>query len=265
MPFASRDGVEIWWEERGAGSPLLMVMGFGNSSALWGPLADALAQDFRVILVDNRGTGRSDRPAGPYTVPEMAADALAVLDDAGIDKATVFGVSLGGVIAQQIAITDPDRVSGLVLGCTTCPAHSESGSRVALSLLLLGAFLPPPVTRRLMRPYTYSARTPLTTIAGFTAVRKAAAASRRTVWRQASAGMFETCSRIGSLDTPTLVIHGSDDRLIPVSNGRRLAELIPGAAFVELANAGHMFFLEHPDATVAAVREHLLARGASAQ
>src|SRR4051794_30272254 len=142
MPFADSNGVKIWWEELGEGSPVLLLMGFGNSGQLWRPVAERLAAKHRVLIVDNRGTGQSDSPKGPYTVPEMAADAVAVLDAAGIDKAAVYGVSLGGAIAQEVAITHPGRVRSLVLGCTACPEHMVGGSRVGLSLLLLGRLLP---------------------------------------------------------------------------------------------------------------------------
>src|SRR5947209_18771945 len=120
MPYADSDGVKIWWEETGEGSPVLLLMGFGNSGRLWQPVAERLAAKHRVLVVDNRGTGQSESPKGPYTVPQMAADAVAVLDAAGIGKSAVYGVSLGGAIAQEVAITSPERLSSPALRRPRC-------------------------------------------------------------------------------------------------------------------------------------------------
>jgi 3-oxoadipate enol-lactonase len=262
MPYADSDGVKIWWDEHGDGTPILLVMGFGNSGRLWGPVVDRLAREHRVLVVDNRGTGQSEQPPGPYTVPQMAADAVAVLDAAGIARTAVYGVSLGGAIAQEIALVHPDRVSALILGCTTCPEHMVGGSKVGLSLLLVGALLPRAVTARMMRRYSYDRSTTDEQLLTIAPIRAAAAAKLRTLWRQSRAGLHETCSRVGSIVAPTLVIHGTNDRLIPIDNGRRLALAIPRAQFVEVANTGHMFFLENVDAHVVAVEGHLAALSA---
>jgi pimeloyl-ACP methyl ester carboxylesterase len=257
MPYADSNGVKIWWEEHGTGAPLLLVMGFGHGGRLWGELVEHFAATHRVLVVDNRGCGQSDEAEGPYTVPQMAADSIAVLDAAGVAAADVFGVSLGGVIAQEIALTYPERVRRLVLGCTACPEHSEGGSRIGLSLLLLGRLMPRPMAGRLARPYSYDRSTTDELWASIDAVKSAAAAPMRTIWRQARAGLHETCSRVAAIDKPALVIHGVNDRLIPIGNGRRLAELIPEARVVEIDGAGHMFMLEQAEATVAAVEGFL--------
>jgi pimeloyl-ACP methyl ester carboxylesterase len=257
MAYADSNGVKIWWEELGEGAPVLLLMGFGNSGHLWRPVAERLAAKHRVLVVDNRGTGQSDSPKGPYTVPEMAADAVAVLDAAGTDKAAVYGVSLGGAIAQEVAIAYPARVSSLVLGCTACPEHLVGGSRVGLSLLLLGRLLPKRLAARLTRPYAYDAGTTEEQLAAIAPIREAAAAPTRTLWLQSRAGLFETCSRVAAIQAPTLVLHGTSDRLIPIDNGRRLAQQIAGAKFVEIPNSGHMFMLEQPDTSTTEVLKHL--------
>src|SRR5271155_5414484 len=118
MPFAENEGVKIYWEELGEGAPLLLIMGLGWASYLWHRTRPVVAQRYRTITLDNRGVGRSDAPAGPYPIPVMASDAAAVLDAAGVDRAHVYGISMGGMIAQEFALQYPNRVRSLILGCT---------------------------------------------------------------------------------------------------------------------------------------------------
>src|SRR3954469_12645712 len=114
MPTATRGSAELWWESTGGGAPVLLVMGRGMNSTGWWRTVGVLSESFRTIAFDNRGVGRSSRPPGPYSVPEMADDAMAVLDAAGVDCAHVYGISLGGMIAQEIALRHPGRVDALV-------------------------------------------------------------------------------------------------------------------------------------------------------
>ena len=111
--------MKIKWESTGEGTPLLLIQGLGYGRWGWDPIIPGLAARHRVVTFDNRGIGESDKPQGPYTAAQMAGDALHVLDEAGIGRAHVFGASLGGMIAQELAVTAPDRVDKLVLGCTT--------------------------------------------------------------------------------------------------------------------------------------------------
>ena len=120
MGYASNNGVRIYFEEWGEGEPLLLIMGLGYTLDMWHRLRGPLAENHRVVAFDNRGVGKSDVPEPPYTVAEMATDAIAVLDAVGIRKAHVLGASLGGVIAQEVALSYPDRVISLILGCTSC-------------------------------------------------------------------------------------------------------------------------------------------------
>ena len=118
MPFADNQGARIYWDEQGRGAPVLLIMGLGWTSAMWHRTRPILAERYRTVALDNRGVGRSDVPPGPYSIALMASDAAAVLDAAGIERACIFGVSMGGMIAQEFALQYPQRVDALLLGCT---------------------------------------------------------------------------------------------------------------------------------------------------
>src|ERR1700751_416956 len=118
MAFVENQGARIYWDEQGQGEPVLLIMGLGYPSAMWYRTRPALAARYRTIAMDNRGVGRSDTPPGPYSIRLMAWDAAAVLNAAGIERAHVFGVSMGGMIAQEFVLQYPRRVLSLILGCT---------------------------------------------------------------------------------------------------------------------------------------------------
>jgi 3-oxoadipate enol-lactonase len=118
MAFVENQGARIYWDEQGHGAPVLLIMGLGYSSHMWYRIRPALAARYHTIALDNRGVGRSDLPPGPYPIGLMASDAAAVLDAAEIESAHVFGISMGGMIAQEFALQYPKRVRSLILGCT---------------------------------------------------------------------------------------------------------------------------------------------------
>ena len=162
MPHTSRDGVSLYWEERGAGDPLLLIMGLGVTLEGWSRLAAELADRYRIILFDNRGVGRSDVPPGPYAISTLAADVAAVLDAAGIDAAHVFGVSMGGMIAQEFALAYPSRVRSLILGCTTCGGRDGVPARAPSPLfsgITIGNWTPTGWGRK-MYPFSPSRQHP---------------------------------------------------------------------------------------------------------
>src|ERR1700733_12802711 len=118
MPFVENQGARIYWDEQGHGTPVLLIMGLSYPSSMWHRTRPALASHYRTVAFDNRGVGRSEVPFGPYPIALMASDAAAVLDAAGIESAHLFGVSMGGMIAQEFALQYPKRVLSLTLGCT---------------------------------------------------------------------------------------------------------------------------------------------------
>jgi 3-oxoadipate enol-lactonase len=265
MNYAASDGVRLAFEERGEGEPLLFVQGLGYDRLGFGPLPERLAEDFRVITFDNRGVGDSDVPEGPYSVPQMAADALAVLDAAGVDRANVLGVSLGGFIAQELALSHPERVRKLVLVSTAagtqppCFPMPERGleafarfqtmEREAGFRLMVENSLGDHGVRE--RPelvdeiYAYRLeRGP--TLAGWQA--------------QAVAGAtFDAYERIPGIAAPTLVVHSDTDSVVDARNAQILAERIPDARLHLVPDRGHLVIWEEGESLAPVVREFLQA------
>src|SRR5258708_29189118 len=132
MAFINNQGAKMYWEEQGEGEPVLLIMGLGYPSDMWYRSRPLLAARYRTIALDNRGVGRSDVPPGPYPIALMASDAAGVLDAGGIESAHVFGVSMGGMIAQKFPMQYPNRVRSLILPCTPAgrpPARSAGPTR----------------------------------------------------------------------------------------------------------------------------------------
>lgn len=253
MAFAERDSVKLHYESTGAGVPVLLVMGLGLSATGWWRTIPVLAESLRVISFDNRGVGRSDRPPGPYSVPEMADDAVAVLDAAEEESAHVYGISLGGMIAQEIALRHPDRVRSLVLGCTT------SGGQGAVPITDSTAEffqrrtgMPAAEAVWASVPYSYGEETRLrggALIAEDLAQRLRFPIESAPYAAQLEAAMsFSRFDSLGEIRHPTLVLHGDADQIVPVENGRILAERIEGAAVEILPGAGHIYPTDAPHA-----------------
>lgn len=259
MPEVSINDVKLHYEVQGSGDPLLMVMGLGSSSASWDPglIAD-LARQFRVITYDNRGTGRSDKPDIPYSLEMFAADAVALLDALGLDRVHLFGVSMGGMIAQEFALRDGPRLRTLTLGCTTF------GGRNAVppppeSIKLLTAPRDGAAEEEIIRRGWPLAFTPAfirdhrdkleAAIPRLLANPTPVFAYKRHL--DATYGL-KTYDRLPAIGTPTLVITGADDVLIPARNAEILAERIRGARLRIIPAAGHAFFNEVPEQFLAA-------------
>ena len=250
-------GVRIAWEQQGSGAPLLMVMGHRWSRRMWHPVLEALAEDFRVITFDNRGSGESDAPER-YPLSAMTADALAVLDAAGVGRAHVFGVSMGGVIAQDLAISHGERVDRLVLGCT----GAITAERMRLTLgRRLNYYLPDRVVNAAGRPLLYgrlrttpAIRRDLQVLAGERTTRPGLLGQAHAV-----SGHAVDLERLRALPHPTLVLHGARDRVVPVAWAHELADLIPDSRCRVFGTAGHNFLPTHAAETCQVVREFLLA------
>ncbi len=268
MPTTDRDGHSIYWEEQGRkdGPLLLLVMGLGLSARSWDELPQRLAAQFRVVLFDNRGTGRSGKKPGLHSMGALADDAAAVLRAAGASEdrpAFVFGISLGGMISQELALRHPRLVRALALGATNMgPLGSRPTTlRSALSFLALITLGPGKRAERLARlclSDDFVEKSPAEVERWAKGLERAG-----PLWallQLASVLGHRSRKRLPSLRVPTLVIAGDSDRIIPFVNSERLAKLIPGAKLVRLEGAGHVFPLEQPQQTVDALVEHFIGK-----
>jgi 3-oxoadipate enol-lactonase len=247
-PFVENQGAKIYWDEQGQGSPVLLIMGLGYTSVMWHRTRPLLAQKYRTIAFDNRGVGRSDVPPGPYSIATMASDAAAVLDAAGVARAHVFGVSMGGMIAQEFALQYPARTRSLILGCTAAggPSAVRAESKVADVLMARGMTLEQ--AREAILPYIYDVATPPEKIEEDVSLRRNWLPSLEGYMAQLLGILaWESYSRIAQITAPTLVIHGKSDALVPPGNGELIAKRIPGAKLVLLEQASHLFLTDQTE------------------
>jgi 3-oxoadipate enol-lactonase len=243
---------------------LVLIQGMGFDRAGWEPVQRKLRRHFRLVLADNRGCGRSDRPAGLFAVADMAGDIVAVLDAAGIRRAHVLGASLGGMAAQELAVTHPERVDGLVLACTTPGwpfAYPMPGASVRLILATAG--LTAEVARRRHTENALSARTVRDhpgLVDRLVELQGSQPADPRARSAQAAAGaLYAGRLRPARILARTLVLHGGADTVVDPRNGRLLADRILGARLVTFPDLGHLLFWEDPDGFTDAVTSFLRA------
>ncbi len=261
MSFVENQGAKIYWDEQGKGDPLLLIMGLGYASVMWHRTRPLLAQHFRTIAFDNRGVGRSEVPPGPYSIAAMASDAAAVLDAAGVARAHVFGVSMGGMIAQEFALQYPARTRSLILGCTSPGGPSAVRAERKVADLLLARGMTPEEAREAILPYIYDPATPREQIDEDIHVRQPWLPSVEGYMAQLQAILaWESYSRIAQITAPTLVIHGESDALIPPGNGELIAQRIPGAKLILLKHASHLFLTDQPEAANKDILEFLLSQ-----
>nr|WP_290223525.1 alpha/beta fold hydrolase [Trichocoleus desertorum] len=246
MPKVDINGLEINYKIYGEGDPLLMMMGLSFSLLDWGTkLPKLLAQHYKVILFDNRDAGETSQVTGTYTTAQMAEDAVGLLEALGETKAHVFGISMGGMVAQQFALHHADQLNKLILGCTmaggTCSQFNPPaglGNDHILEQLFPLEFL----------------RTSQSRLIEFFQTTVPYHSQGEALSRQYQAmSTHDTCDLLGEITAPTLVITGDSDRIIPQQNSEFLVKNIPGAKLEVLVDAGHAFCFSHPEPTAAAI------------
>ena len=255
MPKIQAGAIGISYETYGDGEPLLLIMGFGAPGAAWLPILPLLP-GFKCIYFDNRGTGNSDQPADNYTIPQMAEDASNLLKALGIDRAKVFGVSMGGMIAQELTLRHPEQVERLVLGCTTPGGPDASRPPDAVVDQLIEALdkvasgeLDPALD--LIMPLLF----PADFIAAHPELRQFMAAGlkmgpptpRATLERTRTGALaFDAYDRLPQIACPVLIVHGDQDVLTLPPNAPLIQRQIPQAELVMIPNAGHSFAAPDP-------------------
>ena len=266
MPTLSIDGHDTYYERRGSGEPILLIQGLGGNVLHWGDgfLDGLLDGGFELILYDNRGAGRSGAIEGECSIATLAGDAAALLDELGVESAHVVGISMGGMVAQELALAHPERVRTLTLGCSypggaeakmteqevvgqlaeaVMSGDNERAVRAGFEVMLAPEFAADPANYEVYAKIAEQYPAPIATLMA-----------------QLSAIIgHDTSERLAQIDVPTLVVHGTADRLLESVNGELLARLIPGARLELLDGAGHMFFWEQPQRSAQLVREHVEA------
>jgi 3-oxoadipate enol-lactonase len=254
MPRIGAGKIQINYEIYGQGGPLLLIMGFGLPGMAWLPALPFLA-GFRCIYFDNRGTGNSDKPAGPYTIGEMADDASNLLVALGISKARVYGISMGGMIAQELALRHPEQVEKMVLGCTmpggtaAVRAPEETYQRMNEGFMLMGTqpekalntILP------LLFPQDFIGRHPeirQMMLAGF---KMAPPTPPEAIESTRSAVLtFDAYERLPQITCPVMIVHGEDDLLVPPENATLIKNRLPQADVMLIPGAGHSYAAADP-------------------
>jgi len=252
MPFATRDGTKIYYEVRGKGRPLVMVEGLGYGLWMWRGQSPALEERFRLILVDNRGVGRSSPLPGPYSASEFARDILSVLDTERVEKAAVLGASMGGAIAQALAGIAPTRVDALVLSCTL-PGGPASKNMPPETFAEVTRQVPNETEPHRLRRTMSVALTP-----GFSEEHpevidaiiadRLASPTDGTQWMYQAMSLqsFDATETDARLEVPVLLTTGTEDRVVPWTNSLYLYRLIPKASLVLFRGRNHLHLLERP-------------------
>jgi len=246
MPFVENQGAKLYWDEQGAGEPLLLIMGLSYPSYMWHRSRPVLANRYSTIAFDNRGVGQSDVPPGPYSIALMASDAVAVLDAAGVESAHILGYSMGGMIAQEFALQYPSRVRSLILGCTAAGGPHAVQAEPAAIQTLMRRDLTPEESKEAIIPFIYDAGTSRGRIDEDMTIRMRWYPTPQGYMSQLQAIFgWESYSRLSQITAPTLVIHGDADTLVPLDAGEATARAVPGAELLVIPDMGH----EIPPAT----------------
>jgi pimeloyl-ACP methyl ester carboxylesterase len=267
MPKIAVGGTELHYERAGNGEPLLLIQGMSGTHVSWGePFRSVLEESFDVVAFDNRGIGLSERISAPFTIAEMAADTAALLERLEIESAHVVGISMGGMIAQELALAEPGRLRSLTLGCTYCGGPGsqlmpqESVERLAAGIASGDR------DKAIRASYEINLspgfRADEDAYAAFHEMATRVPAAKQVIELQAQAIFgHDTSARLGEITAPTLIIHGTVDGVLPFPNGEQIASLMPTARFEVLEDVGHMFWWEQPQRSAELIHEHALAAG----
>lgn len=248
MKTTRPDGAEIAWYDEGSGVPVLMVMGLAYPAAAWFRQVPVLADRHRVLTLDNRGCGSTGLvPGAPYTVETMTGDCLAVLDAAGVDQAHVVGISMGGLMAQELGLSHPDRVLSLSLLATHPGSRSWVLPQDVIDFLTARAGMSAEERGEFSIPFNYHPDTPRDLIERDWKEREAGTAGPEGYAAQGGTALWDGYERLPSLTVPTQVVHGAQDRLVVPANGEKIAAAVPGARLTLVEGANHVLTTDRAD------------------
>lgn len=253
------NGVNICYMSEGEGFPLIGISGKDSNMDWWHPnVKQSFSEKNRFIMLDNRGTGRSDAPTEPYGISDMAKDVVHLMDALGIDKAHIFGQSMGGMIAQEIAIEYPERVAKLILCSTTCGVTRALPSwRMVRWLSRKPSGFSPERTLEMLFSESYVKNNP-DQIAALVERMKIAPPNDRSVQiHQQASKSFDSYRRLGRITAPTLIIHGKDDWVFRAKHAKLLNDQIAGSRLVLIPGAGHGVFTQEQRTVLAEIRRFL--------
>ncbi len=241
-------GVKIAYRITGNGPPVMMLMGFGATMDLWSEaFIKSLSKHFQVIVLDNRGTGASIGPEGPVSIKDFATDIVGLMDKLGFKKAHIFGISMGGMIAQQVAVSYPERVEKLVLGATTCASKFIRKNPALLGLFLFKIWPTFAIGTMISKEYLRQHPEAIEPIKSYAKKNP----SKLKVLRLQSAAVrgYDLSEEIQHIAIPTLILVGTGDRIINPENSDIIAAKIKGSRLVKFSGVGHFFPLEKPEET----------------
>jgi 3-oxoadipate enol-lactonase len=234
------------------------VNGLSSPSSAWFRLTPLLASSHRVIVFDNLGTGRSSTPSEPWTLADMAEAGAKVLEAAGESKAAVLGISLGGMIAEELTLNHPELVTHLILVSTHAGLHHMDGDPVVVAALSDSASMPPDERTELLMSFTYAKATPKEKWLEDAAVRAEQPTSPEGYAGQmAAASPWDRIDDLATISAPTFVLHGEEDRMVPLPAAKLLFDTIPGATMTVLTGAGHQLFTDKAEEGSQAVLDFL--------
>jgi len=264
MPIARIGELELDYERSGSGPPLLLIMGMSGTALHWGDaFLEPLRRDFEVIAYDHRGVGASSRLEGALTITQLARDAAGLLGALGLTQAHVLGISMGGMVAQELALAHPEQVRTLTLGCTYCGGPGSSLTDPAVWQGLAEAMMSGDRERALHAAFAANVSAEMAAdpeaYARFRAIADRREVAVPVIMAQLQAcAAHDTYARLPRLQMPTLVVHGTADRILPFSNGELIASRIAHAQLEVLEGIGHLFFWERPERSAELLRAHAL-------
>ena len=269
MPEIVQGNGRTYYESTGEGDPMILIRGLSSNADHWYAQVPDLSKHYRVITFDNRGIGRSSDPGGTFTIRDMAADVAALMDALGIERAHVMGLSMGGMIAQELAIQHPQRVKGLILAVTHCGGKQQVKATDEVMETIQRMTIDDSMEARIKAAAVFFAPQTLSeniaVIQEYATVSMKHPAGGEILQRQLNAIQgHDAFDRLHLIQAPTLVLTGAQDVLIPPENSKILADHIPNAEYIVIKGGGHQILIEQPEACNRAMIDFLQKVDASA-